>query len=563
LDDHPLYESLSYVWGESKKDETILLDDKSLEVTQSLRTALSYLRLSDEERILWIDQICIDQENPDERSHQVLQMSKIYKEATRNIAWLGEPDDDTAVAFDLVKRLVNTSTFSVIKRPIEPWSVSHIKDMYDMVSTSPPSTIELHELGVTQITPRESQALIASFGKRRIWSRIWIIQEFVFAWHMMVQCGYHTLDWQNIDYIMDSHICRPGFLDRYHLSVTIALVSAFKNSLLILSLRISLLRKRLVPWTEILTLTRRWEATDDKDRVYALLGLSEDIGIVPDYRRSVHDTFVATVIAILNHNKNLDILCRNRPYTTSDTLHQNATELPSWVPRFGTEAAEVYTKNNFYDASRGCPKFDFECPEGLGMLSVHGKHVDYVYITFGQRVAPEGHKPPVWQNALQYKAPWLILLLLQRSLSQSQSSDALWRTVVMDQGYNDGVPGPLRENEVSAYRKEYQQWFSSLMASTNDHLPPADTNFTRSALYMLKDRFITVTRQGRFASVPWDVKIGDEICILHGAKMPVIVRRDENTRFSKLIGVAYVHGLMRGEAFESATLLPSREYTIG
>jgi hypothetical protein len=225
--------------------------------------------------------------------------------------------------------------------------------------------------------------------------------------------------------------------------------------------------------------------------------------------------------------------------------------------------AEVYTRNIFYDASRGCPKFDFECPEGLEMLSVRGKHVDYVYITFGQRVAPEGQKPPVWHNALQYKAPWLILLLLQRSLSQSQSSDALWRTVIMDQGYNDGVPGPFRENEVSAYRKEYQQWFSSLMASTNNHLPPADTNFTRSATYMLKDRFITVTRQGRFASAPWDVKIGDEICILHGAKMPVIVRRDENTGLYKLVGVAYVYGLMRGEAFESATLLPSREYTIG
>jgi hypothetical protein len=194
-------------------------------------------------------------------------MSEIYKEATRNIAWLGEPDGDTAVAFDLVKRLVNTSTFSVIKRLIKPWSASHIKDTYDMVSTLPPSIIELHELGVAQITPRESQALVATFGKRRIWSRIWIIQEFVFAWYIMVQCGYYTLDWQNIDYIMDSHIYRPGFSPRYHPSVTIAFVSAFENLLLILSLRISLLRKRLAPLTEILTLTRRWEATDDRDRV--------------------------------------------------------------------------------------------------------------------------------------------------------------------------------------------------------------------------------------------------------------------------------------------------------
>lgn len=529
LDDHPFYESLSYVWGESNKDKTILLDGKSLKVTQSLLTALSYLRLSDKERILWIDQICIDQDNADERSHQVLQMSKIYKEATCNIAWLGESDEDTQIAFDLVMRLVNNPASSVLKM---------------------------------QMTSRESQALIATFDRRSIWSRIWIIQEFVHARRMMVQCGNHTLDWQNIDAIMCCHICGPGFY-RYPSTVIMTLLTAFKNSLFILNLRNSFLRGRLVPWAEILALTGGWKTTDDRDRVYALLSISENIGIVPDYSRSVRKAFVATAVAILNHNANLDTLCRQRPHKTSNALHQRATELPSWIPQFGTETAEIYMKYIYFDASRGCPKFDFECPEGLGTLLIHGKHVDYVHITFGQRVTFEGHKVPVWHNALHYKAPWLILFLLQRSLSQSQSRDALWRTMIMDHGFNGGVSGPLGTTEVSAYRKEYRQWLSSIMASTNEHLPLVDTRFIKSATYNLVDRFITITRQGRFASVPWDVEIGDEICIPHGAKMPLVVRRDVSTGFDKVIGVAYIYGLMSGEAFGSATSLPSREYTIG
>lgn len=91
------YESLSYTWGGMDKKECILVNGKSLRVTWNLYSALLHLQLDDEDRILWIDAICIDQSNMKERGHQVQQMGAIYQHASRVIFWLGEGTLKTSI----------------------------------------------------------------------------------------------------------------------------------------------------------------------------------------------------------------------------------------------------------------------------------------------------------------------------------------------------------------------------------------------------------------------------------------------------------------------------------
>lgn len=76
-DAHLLYEALSYEWGDSQADECILLDGYEFAVRESLLNALRRLRRH-EERILWIDAVCIDQSNVLERNRQVGQMGGVY-----------------------------------------------------------------------------------------------------------------------------------------------------------------------------------------------------------------------------------------------------------------------------------------------------------------------------------------------------------------------------------------------------------------------------------------------------------------------------------------------------
>ena len=102
----PPYEVLSYVWGENAIKIPITPNGKVYEVTPNLYSALIYLRnvrfsvqsgFEAESRFIWVDTICIDQPDIEERNEQVQRMRSIYKYALRVIVWLGkdqEPDDD-------------------------------------------------------------------------------------------------------------------------------------------------------------------------------------------------------------------------------------------------------------------------------------------------------------------------------------------------------------------------------------------------------------------------------------------------------------------------------------
>jgi hypothetical protein len=98
-----LYEALSYVWGNPDKKLPILLNNYSFDVTVNLHAALLRLRNDSMERVVWVDAICIDQENHKEKEHQIQSMAKIYSQANRVIVWLGEAEDDSDQALEAIR----------------------------------------------------------------------------------------------------------------------------------------------------------------------------------------------------------------------------------------------------------------------------------------------------------------------------------------------------------------------------------------------------------------------------------------------------------------------------
>ncbi|OCK81951.1 HET-domain-containing protein, partial [Lepidopterella palustris CBS 459.81] len=85
----PCYEALSYVWGSPRGTIPISCDGKSLLVTPNLLEALRRIRHFRYTRLLWVDAICINQDDPMERSVQVQAMRDIYAKAANVIIWLG------------------------------------------------------------------------------------------------------------------------------------------------------------------------------------------------------------------------------------------------------------------------------------------------------------------------------------------------------------------------------------------------------------------------------------------------------------------------------------------
>lgn len=95
LDNLPEYECLSYTWGDRTDPRQIILNGVSFDVTRNLEAALRRLRHPIKSRLFWIDMICIDQKNVEERTHQVNLMQIIYSGCRECLVWLGDYAETT------------------------------------------------------------------------------------------------------------------------------------------------------------------------------------------------------------------------------------------------------------------------------------------------------------------------------------------------------------------------------------------------------------------------------------------------------------------------------------
>jgi hypothetical protein len=100
------YEALSYASGDPKDTEEILLNGWSFKVFANLFLALSQLRFPEKERLLWVDQLCINQTDIPERNSSVLLRCDIYRQATSTMVWLGPAKECTMQAAQFVNEFL-------------------------------------------------------------------------------------------------------------------------------------------------------------------------------------------------------------------------------------------------------------------------------------------------------------------------------------------------------------------------------------------------------------------------------------------------------------------------
>lgn len=94
--------AISYAWGDARNTKRVELDGSLIPVAVSLYGALEALRQKAESVLVWVDVLCIDQQNRDERTRQVRLMTNIYSTAEFVAIWLGPEEDDSALAIDLL-----------------------------------------------------------------------------------------------------------------------------------------------------------------------------------------------------------------------------------------------------------------------------------------------------------------------------------------------------------------------------------------------------------------------------------------------------------------------------
>ncbi|CAI0643628.1 unnamed protein product [Colletotrichum noveboracense] len=266
-----LYGALSYCWGPPSESQKVFTGTGYLQITANLHAALARLRDPFLERVIWVDAICINQKDADEKGHQVQLMAEIYARASGVVVWLEEVTGDTQL--DLVAQAESHRALQVI---------SHA------VSEAPTATSGNVEDG----------AGVAKLLNRNWFNRIWVLQEVAASRHVLIMC--HLTE-------MDGHAFCQGLsamdlssLDRTTQTRARSAIYLIKSATLrpkktlhtpgVFSLGIRALG-------ELIDLYHTRNATDRRDKIYALLGMSTDTypDLKPDYRISWKDLFCRLV----------------------------------------------------------------------------------------------------------------------------------------------------------------------------------------------------------------------------------------------------------------------------
>jgi Heterokaryon incompatibility protein (HET) len=603
LQDNPIYIALSYTWGSatsltneegaedisSKPSHPILCKVKSnstaepkqlwyqILVTQNLHAFL--LKVRDDESYsldsYWIDAICINQKDSEEQTRQVSMMAAIYQSADIVHAWLGEEDKDTSMTFELIRALASCCTGNERHKRIES-----LKDITPKALGTGELTVKLG--ACADISNWKS---MAKLFHRRYFTRAWTIQEITLAKKMLALCGSHTIDWEDI--VKVSEFLTVTSWTRWISDVTGSHVASHAVPNILDA------NKTSSNMLYSLIRSRRFMSGDPRDKVYALLGVARDSvrgksRFTPIYgKRSVAETYTLAAIQILEDSDDLLLLS-----CAEGDSFLTIPSLPSWVPDWNCSQAPGLGVTGYrrYSAAATIPR-TIEINERDLCLTVKGFRLDDI-VSVGENK----------QDILNGK-PFPNWLLIMNAIppiyhTGQTRSEVFWRTLITDTaGAPPCYPAP------DSYRPAYVSWITSKLSSCvnemaqhiedssfinalevlaapeiSDRLPSSNAPLSsqsnehqgNSKSFVNSDDYETTFSHARYLRLFLTSRrylgVGsksllehDSIWIIPGSRVPLILR-EANPGAFRVVGGAYVHGFMKGEALKSNPLF--RDITI-
>ncbi|KAL7623190.1 hypothetical protein AAE478_006871 [Parahypoxylon ruwenzoriense] len=353
MHDELSYIALSYVWGDPTVTESIFVNDIPLSVTTNLASALRNLRerYKEEQISFWIDAICINQKDLDERGGQVKMMGDIYSRAERVIAWLGKADADSSKLF----ALLNAETGNV-----------------DM------------NRNWTEI--EQSREAIKNLFNRPYWVRMWTQQEGILACNLLFVCGTESTPGENIRKFIrvclylrnNTHRERQLGLDpnaTWHLHH--ALNAVLNCSMIIFrdSFRPS---RPALTFIQLLELADQCDSGDPRDKLYALGGIdrNHELGIEPDYKKDVPKVYAEFIQQVVKKHSCLALNGSNG-IGAKPINQERIPGLPSWAPDFTRRSRNLCDRFQPWNTPVDCkPETDFST-DGL-TLTAKGLVIDQV-----------------------------------------------------------------------------------------------------------------------------------------------------------------------------------------
>ena len=373
------YEALSYYWGTEVDDCEIIIRTvapsnpnlkglrravmrfqlQQFHIRRRLYEALKHLRDRDQDRelYLWVDALCINQEDEAEKTQQVQKMDRIYSAAGNVIIWLGAGNKKCEEGLEFIQEILDFRNFD-----------AKVED-----KSSPPKWDALVEL------------------MHQVWfRRRWVIQELALARNATIHYNDKELSWKDFAHAITIFAYRIDDIKRHfihhsqyeHNTEYLGDIQAFGASALV-EVTENYFRgssgatnglERLSSLEALVSRLLRFEASDPRDTIYALLSIcKKQIGphkeLVPDYEKGIIEVYRDFTQYCVSTSRSIDIICRHWApafWSESATLqhpritrqkhkHNNKSrvnaKIPSWVPlltdsSFGAPHQVPYSRVN-------------------------------------------------------------------------------------------------------------------------------------------------------------------------------------------------------------------------
>ena len=377
----PPYEALSYVWGSESEQDSVTVEHEMpsqratlLGIRPNLKLILRHLRLQHKTRTLWIDAICINQKDQNERETQVTRMASIYTLASRVVIWMGLSTHTTPKALKILAKISRQVNITTSRFPVP--SPHATTDWWD------------HRVEI----PLESQHIdcIVELFHRPWMGRLWTVQEAHLGnRRSIMKWGKYSIPVLDVYRVVrclerKDKLPRPGLpgLPPEHLRSVLSDVSE------------TLGIQRGLSFPELLFAVCRKECTDSRDIIYGVLGMAPpkvaalirpDYSPASTYRGVYRDAF----LAYTKLTKRLEMFWGGE---------STPPDWPSWIPIFGRIAEPggyVYMPADGFSA--GCSSADVSYDaNNSDVLRVLGTRVGAISQVEGGRGIESDGVPAHW-----------------------------------------------------------------------------------------------------------------------------------------------------------------------
>ncbi|KAF4500380.1 Heterokaryon incompatibility 6, OR allele [Fusarium agapanthi] len=569
------YIALSYTWHEEslpKAFRPVLINDKYLNVSLNLWNLLQNYRETAGERIIWIDQICINQDDTDECVQQIGQMCEIYQRASMDLFWIGEPVENAEAVLELVSSLNRLETYLLESGGSRPGISALLNPIF------------MRTIGL----PEHDNPIWGSlmqFISRTAFQRAWIIQEVAVSRNTAIFCGLLMLPFDVVGRAA-TFLVESSWIKLFHEMYKVSGAAGFITGMM--NCRVRHQEGEHQSLDLLLASTRRFKATKPVDKIFALINVAESgrkdalpPALRPDYRKSVVEVFRDVTLHLIRRGS-LDILSG-----VEDVKLRQVHQLPSWVPDYSVhQVASILCMPprpgwfTLYAAAAGRGVSVQHSPSNPNILTLSAYRVDAI-----SKIGPIAEESiydtlEKWATMVDFSAPYPMVNGKPVSMI-----DAFWRTLVGNIGLG-ASSYPVGQDWLYKFaaftlqaQEELQQRFSSSSDKRAAVESPSLTPGIDSVLHLLKDhhqgeealdqdgglyestmhhvswyRRLFLTEGGYLGLAHPSSQPGDEVVLLSGGRVPFVVRRGsaEIPECYSIVGEAYVHGIMDGELLGTA-----------